>query len=568
MFSSVCRLALGLLTASLSACAGQPPSTRPPNVILVVTDDQGWSQVGTHGNSVLKTPHLDRLALESAEFTRFYVSPVCSPTRASLMTGRYNYRTGVVDTYLGRSMMYADEVTVAEVLRAAQYRTGIFGKWHLGDHYPMRPSDQGFEESLVHKGGGIGQPSDPSGTSYFDPILQHNDRSQRFPGYCTDIFFQTAIKFIEKHRDHPFFVYLATNAPHAPYDVPESYIKPYRDQGLDEKDARIYGMIANIDENIGRLMAALDGWKLAEDTLLIFMSDNGPTTQHFTAGLRSQKTSVYEGGIRVPFFLRWPRKVKPSQIDRIAAHIDMAPTILEAAAVQKPKAVVFDGSSLVPILTGNSKNWPDRTLYLQSHRGNEPQLYRNFAAVTQRFKLVQPESFGNSLPTDPVFELYDVAEDPGEQANLATVFPHVVRSMKQGYEEWFRDVSSSRGYEPPRIPLGAAQENPVILTRQDWRVTRAPGSGWSDDDLGVWLVEVANSGSYEIGCRFAPQAQECRVELRVAELVLRQPLPQNSDSANFSDVRLPQGTTQLEVRILRNGNPTGPRYVEISGPNR
>jgi arylsulfatase A-like enzyme len=304
---------IALLGLALASCGGpelQEPSL-PPNIVLVMTDDQGWAQVGWRGNEVIQTPHLDRLAAESVEFTRFYVSPVCAPTRASLMTGRYNYRTGVVDTYLGRAMRHSDERTLPEMLGAAGYRSGIFGKWRLGDNYPMRPQDQGFDEVLVHGGGGIGQPADPPGNSYFDPILRHDGIEQQRKGYCTHIFFDAAIEFIERNREKPFFAYIPTNAPHSPYLVPDSYIEPYKTKGLDEKDAAIYGMITNIDDNVGRLVARLDDLGLAENTILIFMTDNGPTTRHFTAGLRSQKASVYEGGVRVPFLLRWPAKWHP-----------------------------------------------------------------------------------------------------------------------------------------------------------------------------------------------------------------------------------------------------------------
>ena len=217
-----------LLGCLLFGCSSPPAQEAgQPNIILVITDDQGWAQLGSHGDEVLRTPNLDGLAAQSVELTRFYVAPVCAPTRASLMTGRYNYRTGVVDTYVGRAMMHSDEVTLAETLSDAGYRTGIFGKWHLGDNYPLRAMDQGFQESVVHKGGGIGQPSDPPETSYFDPILQHNGQAKPYSGYCTDIFFREALDFIEWNRENPFFVYIPTNAPHSPYDVPESYRQSY-----------------------------------------------------------------------------------------------------------------------------------------------------------------------------------------------------------------------------------------------------------------------------------------------------------------------------------------------------
>ncbi|MCY4121082.1 MAG: arylsulfatase, partial [Acidobacteria bacterium] len=301
----LCVLPFLLAPAFHAAPAANPHDVRP-NIVLIITDDQGWAQLGSHGDPVLQTPHLDRLAAESVEMTRFYVSPVCAPTRAALLTGRYNYRTGVVDTYIGRAMMEPGEITIAEMLRDAGYRTGIFGKWHLGDNYPLRSTDQGFDESVVHRGGGIGQPSDPpAGSDYFDPILFHNGEQKRYRGYVTDILVDEAIRWIGDGGDRPFFAYVPTNAPHSPYLVPDSYRQPYSAQGLSDRDARIYGMITNIDDNAGRLLAHLEERDLSGDTIVIFMTDNGPTTRLYHAGLRAQKGSVYENGIRVPFFARW-----------------------------------------------------------------------------------------------------------------------------------------------------------------------------------------------------------------------------------------------------------------------
>ena len=312
---------LGLLTACFTAGqgrAGEEP--RRPNVLLVITDDQGYGDLGLHGNPKIRTPHLDGLARQGIEMEHFHVCPVCSPTRASLLTGRCNYRTGVVDTFLGRSLMHPEEVTLAEMLQGAGYRTGIFGKWHLGDNYPLRAIDQGFQEALVLRGGGIGQPSDPpGGDSYFDPVLQHNGKQEKTRGYCSDVFTDAALGFIERNRDRPFFAYLAFNAPHAPLQVPDSYYQLYKKMNLapgdfpqvghplegkmdPEQTARIYGMVSNIDDNVGRLLAKLDEWKLADSTLVVFLTDNGPQQPRFNAGLRGLKTSVYDGGIRVPCF--------------------------------------------------------------------------------------------------------------------------------------------------------------------------------------------------------------------------------------------------------------------------
>ncbi|MGW8178575.1 MAG: arylsulfatase, partial [bacterium] len=386
-----------------------------------MTDDQGYGDLGYHGNTRIRTPNLDRLAEESLVHTQFYVSPVCAPTRASLMTGRYNYRTGVVDTYLGRAMMYPDEITLAEMLAEAGYRTGIFGKWHLGDNYPLRAMDQGFQESLVHRGGGIGQPSDPPGNSYFNPVLLSNGRDVTRKGYCTDIFFRAAEEFIEESRDRPFFAYIATNAPHTPLQVDASLVEPYLRSGLDETTARVYAMISNVDDNMGKLVAKLDSWGLRKDTILIFMTDNGQQQPRYSAGLRGLKASVFEGGIKVPFFVRWPSQLQPGKIDSISAHIDLAPTILEACGIPKPDDVTFDGLSLIPLWKGKKSPWPNRNLFFQAHRGDVPELGRACAVRSQRYKLIQPKGWESGPgPENPDWMLFDLVRDPGEQSDISS----------------------------------------------------------------------------------------------------------------------------------------------------
>jgi arylsulfatase A-like enzyme len=330
-----------LATPALATAALAAP-VRRPNVVFILTDDQGYGDVGIHGNDKIRTPNMDRVAREGIQFTQFHANPVCSPTRASLMTGRYYYRTGVVDTYLGRSMMYPDEVTVAEMLAPAGYRTGIFGKWHLGDNYPLRAIDQGFQDAVVIKGGGLRQPAGiPGGDGYFDPILLNNGKPQRYQGYCTDIYTDEALKFMERNRTRPFFLYLPTNAPHGPLEIGDSWVEPYRKMGLSDTTAKIYGMVANVDHNIGRVLAKLSELKLEQDTIVIFMTDNGPQQgDRFNGGMRGRKGTVYEGGIRVPFFVRWPRMVQPgTKTDRLAAHIDVLPTLLDACGAPLPGSV-------------------------------------------------------------------------------------------------------------------------------------------------------------------------------------------------------------------------------------
>ncbi len=536
-------------------------AAKRPNVIILITDDQGYGDLSLHGNEMLKTPNLDAIAKAGVQFTQFHSSPVCSPTRSSLMTGRYNYRTGVVDTFLGRSMMYPDEVTLAEMLAGAGYRTGIFGKWHLGDNYPLRAMDQGFQESLVHNGGGVGQPSDPPGNTYFDPVLKRNGRAGKRAGYCTDIFFEAAMEFIAVSRGRPFFTYLATNAPHTPLEVADSYVAPFRALGLDDTTARVYGMVANLDENVGRLRARLKQLEIERDTLLIYMTDNGPQQKRYNAGMRGLKGSVYEGGIRVPCFLQWPGTIAAGgKVDRLAAHIDLLPTVLDACGVRKPAGPALDGRSLMPLLQPGAyapgrppvAPWPDRTLFFQWHRGDQPELYRNCAARNQRYKLVEGR------------ELYDLESDPAEQRDIAAENPQVVAQLRQSYERWFHDVSSTRGYAPPRPLLGTDFENPVTLTRQDWR----GAAGWDTGTLGHWEVEVGRAGAYDITLRMDPAAAAGEAHFLLNGVARSQSLAAGAGDCRFLAVALPAGKGRLEAFLTVGGARVGVRYVDVFAPQR
>ncbi|MHC4574961.1 MAG: arylsulfatase [Planctomycetota bacterium] len=287
-----------------------------PNVVLVITDDQGYGELACHGNKIIKTPIFDKLHEESTRFTAFHVSPTCSPTRASLMTGRHEFRSGVTHTYRERERLSLDAVTIAQVLSKAGYKTGIFGKWHLGDEEPYQPHNRGFDEVFIHGAGGIGQSykcscGDAPGNKYFDPVIRHNRTFVKTKGYCTDVFFTQALRWIKHNKDRRFFAYIAANTPHSPLVCSEEYSKPYLDAGLDQKAAAYYGMITNIDDNVGRLRGKLDEWGLTEKTLLIFMTDNGHSMGHlYNAGMRSKKGSPYEGGTRVPAFFRWPGRTR------------------------------------------------------------------------------------------------------------------------------------------------------------------------------------------------------------------------------------------------------------------
>ena len=527
----------------------QPPPQRP-NVLILITDDQGYGDLSLHGNPHLCTPNLDSIARGGAQFTQFQVCPVCSPTRASLLTGRYNYRTGVVDTYLGRSMMYPDEVTMAEYLAAAGFRTGIFGKWHLGDCYPLRAIDQGFQEAVVCKGGGISQPSDPPGNSYFNPALQHNGVEKKYQGYCTDIFFSEAMEFISAHRGQPWFCYLAPNAPHDPLEIAEEYVRPFRGKDLSEETAKTYGMVANIDRNAGRLLEKLRALDLERDTILIYLTDNGPQRDRYNAGMRGRKGTVYQGGIRVPFFIRYPRVVKAGlTIDRAAAHIDVMPTILDLCGIVPPKSQPpMDGRSLTPLLRGDASAWTDRTLFTQWHRGDEPQLFRDCAARTQQYKLVNGG------------ELYDLTADPAERNDLAASLPAVAARLRHETEAWFKDVSSTRGYAPPRIQIGAPEEAQTVLTRQDWR---GPQASWDADGLGHWEVRVVRAGRYEVRLRMPALPAAAQAALRIGGKTLEMPVAQGASRAIFTGVELPEGPARIEAALKAGGRTFGPHYVDV-----
>lgn len=559
----------------LACGAGQPPGdatgAERPNIVLVMTDDQGYGDFGFAGNPVLQTPHLDALAAQSAQVERFYVSPVCTPTRAALMTGRYNYRTRAIDTYIGRAMMEPEEVTIAEMLRDSGYATGIFGKWHLGDNYPLRAMDQGFEESLVHRGGGIGQPSDPPGGEgkYTDAVLFRNGTREETNGYCTNVYFDAAFDFMEQAaaEGRPFFAYVPTNAPHGPFhDVPEDWLEHYRqtdltaalpdpgqasDQVLDRL-ARSFAMISNIDDNVGRLTARLEALGVADNTLLVFLVDNGPDRDRYNAGLRGRKGTLFEGGIRSPLLARWPGRLPTGgePADRIAAHIDIAPTLLDAAGVEPPEGLHLDGHSLLGLLAGdvNAAAWPDRTLYLQFHRGNEPIPLHSFAAVGQRYKLVHPSPRGEGdWNGELALELYDLEVDPGETRNLIDELPEVAAGMRDAYLVWFEDVSSTRpdNYAPPRIVVGTDQELVTVLTRQDWRRT-TDDQGWRPTSRGRWLLSARENATFDIEVRLVAGSGG-PVMLETGGRTIRQDLASEQRIAVFEGVAVSAGDFALSA---------------------
>ena len=418
-----------------------------PNIILVMTDDQGYGDLGCHGHPFLKTPNLDRLYAQSTRFTDFQVSPTCAPTRAALMSGLAPFKNGVTHTILERDRMALTSTTIAEVLKSAGYTTGIFGKWHLGDEDPYQPHQRGFDEVFIHGAGGIGQnykgsQSDAPGNKYFNPSIKHNGTFVKTEGYCTDVFFQQALGWIKDQstktdEKKPFFAYIATNAPHSPYNVGKSYSKPFEALCSKKKAANFYGMIVNIDENIGLLMEKVDEWDLTDNTLLIFMTDNGTAQglEIYNAGMRGKKGTVNEGGCRVPLFMRLPGLTKAEvDVDVLARHYDILPTLADIAGAKIPEDLKLDGRSLLPLVKNPKAEWEDRYFFFHKGRwakagvdGPDNSKHKNFAVRDEKWRLV-----GN--------QLYDIENDPGENTDVSAEHPQVVAKMRAAYDVWWDEV--------------------------------------------------------------------------------------------------------------------------------
>lgn len=538
------------------------------NVLLILTDDQGYSDVGFNGNPDVRTPHLDRFAEEAVIFDKAYASPVCSPTRAALMTGRYCYRTGVLGTEGGRSLLRPGEVTIAEALQGVGYRTGMFGKWHLGDNAPVRPQDQGFDRCLMHVAGMIGAPYSPlDAQGYFDPVLIDDGVERQFHGFCADIFTDAALDFIRDAQDNPFFVFLSLNTPHHPLTAADRFVQPYRDAGLSEETARYYGMITNIDDNFGRVVDLLKQQGKLDDTLILFMGDNGTSSLHtqpdlWESGLRGRKTYVYENGIRVPMFVRWPGAASNGKrLEERVVVEDMMPTMLDICGIQPSSTM--DGVSLVPLLDGTAKHLPERALYFQFHRGDRPVRYQNFAVIRGDYKLVQPvgrgvEPYAAELAR---FELYDLKSDPFEREDLADQQPEMVRRLRADYDRWYDEMVSG-GFEPVPTWIGYGGQESLTLTRQDWR-----GGGLFDGDLGYYVLDVRRAGKYQLTCRWSDLLKDThQVVLKINDQTYEHHILYAESECRFEAIELSAGHCRLEAWVEIDGMPCGFRFIEISSP--
>jgi arylsulfatase B len=479
-----------------------------PNVVIVITDDQGYGDLSVHGNPILKTPELDRLHGESIRLTDYHVSPTCAPTRGAMHSGHYTNRAGPWHTIKGRSFLRVGETTLGETFSAAGYGTGMFGKWHLGDNYPYRPKDRGFTETVVHSGGGVGQTPDIWDNAYFDDVYHHNGVAKRFEGYCTDVYFSEAQRFMEEENvaGRPFLAMISTNAPHSPFHAPDKYWKPYAEAGISDREALFFGMIANIDENVGKLRDWLASEGLAENTIFIFTTDNGTASGEniFGAGMRGKKGSEYDGGHRVPFFLHWPagELAHNRDVTELTAHIDLLPTLMELCAVKGPKGYKYDGKSIAPLLRQEDKKWPNRVVITDSQRVVDPIKWRKSSTMTSRWRLINGT------------ELYDMRKDPSQAKDVAEEFPKVVARLRKAYDKWWDDISPSFSIDE-RIVVGHPAENPSQLTAHDWLNDDDGPTPWHQSHIraglpsnGWWAVRVAESGRYRISLRRWPLSVE------------------------------------------------------------
>ena len=588
IFSKNQLVIVALLFTFIFNSFGQQSSIKKeirPNIIIMITDDQGYGDIGSHGNPYLKTPHIESIGEQGVEMTNFMSYPNCSASRAALLTGRYPYRTGVTAVTQVDHFMNASEVTIAEILSDNGYRTGIFGKWHVGDNHPMRPTDQGFQEALVHKGGGIGQAAGPVGNTYFDPVLEHNNVSTKYNGYCDDIFTDAALDFIDKNDDRPFFTYLATNLPHFPLQVPDKKAEPFRKMGLHEDNALTYGMIDNIDTNVGRVLDKLKELGIEENTIVIFLSDNGPRQRRtkndvypgrWVANLRGTKTSVYDAGIRVPFYVKWPGKLSIDKKTNImGTMIDILPTVLDAVKIEIPKEVKIDGKSLLPLWSNNDTSLlVNREFIVQMHYGPTPFKYMHFAVRGQKYKLVSPHDFPHGIlyqPTDEELEntlsnleLYDIENDPSERIDLASKHPKIVEELLEKYENWFDEVTEERDAKGiQRIYLGTKAQPIVNLSRFDWGGPRVI----SKNELGYWRVKT-EAGLYKITLNLPEIKEDGVAHIKYGDIHVAIQIKKGQKNVIFKEVKIPSGFGNFQAFVKVKRLAMGPLFVNVERLNR
>jgi arylsulfatase A-like enzyme len=497
-------LALGAVLLVLWGCgSAEQAKQAPPNFLIVLTDDQGWGDLSVHGNTNLATPQVDSLARDGALFERFFVSPVCSPTRAEFLTGRYHVRGGVQGTSAGSERLDLDEHTIAETFQAAGYKTGAFGKWHNGGQHPYHPNARGFDEYYGFTSG--------HWAHYFDTAMDHNGEPVRGSGFIIDDLTDHAMAFMEENRDQPFFAYVPYNTPHSPMQVPDRFYEKFDGAELEmhnrepEREDLVHiraalAMCENIDWNVGRMLAKLDELGLAENTVVLYFADNGPNGWRWNGDMKGRKGSADEGGVRSPLLMRWPGHIKAGlKVPQIAAAIDLLPTLADLAGIPVLAEKPLDGKSLKPLLAGGVAEWPERTLF---------SYWRGRATVrTQQYRL------------DLKGQLFDIPADPGQRTDVAGEHPDLAARLKADLDGFVAEAVAELGGEEQR-PFTVGHSQVTLLPARDGvtagpavkRSNRFPNSSYfldwkSEDDRITWDIEVGEAGDYEAVVYYAcPQA--------------------------------------------------------------
>lgn len=508
---NILPVCIAMITVSCGSFSKEHNHPTHPNVVLILADDQGWGDVKHHGNNWIETPVLDKLAVEGAEFRNFYVEPLCAPSRAGLLTGKYYLRTGASWVSRGLENMNPDELTLAEIFGENQYATGCFGKWHNGAHFPQHPNRQGFDDFVGFCAG--------HWNNYFNTTLEENGQPVKAEGYITDYLTKRAIRFIQQHQRDPFFCYIPYNVPHSPFQVPDSYFQKYKNKGLDDRNACIYGMITNMDENIGKILHTLDSLSLTQNTIVIFLSDNGPNGHRYNGVLKGIKGSIDEGGVKVPFIIRWPGKIPGGRIVRtMGAYVDIVPTLVDMCNLKTDKPLHSDGISLVPWITGNDIPNPGRTLFSKK---SSYRLNHNGAVRNDSFRLVLRNR--DTL-------LYDMVRDPGQENDLHTTDTSSTRKLLAAYNEYYASVTGdyrsfatiTLGYDEDTLdylPAHEAQFNGKLHYKEghgwahDWFVN------WSDtSDRIWWKIRCINPGDYNITLRYTCPENDTGAEVCIQTL--------------------------------------------------
>ncbi len=487
--STIFIITLALLVHNLAFAQNKP------NVVLILTDDQGWGDLSSHGNPLLETPQLDQLAKSGKEFTHFYVSPLCAPSRASLLTGRYHLKTGVLSVSKGLEVMDTEETTIAELFKANGYSTGIFGKWHNGQHHPNRPNDQGFDEFLGFCAG--------HWSNYFNTQLEHNDKITKTKGYITDVLTNAALQFMSDNKDKPFFCYIPYNAPHSPHQVPDKYFNKYKARGLDNELASIYGMVENVDDNVGRILNYLKENNLEENTIVIFLSDNGPNGIRYNGGMRGIKGTVHEGGTRVPFFISWKNHIQPGQTNStIAGHVDIYPTLRDLCGLSTIPTKPLSGVSLASLILNNTTAVDTgRKLYTHVNFMEVPAGLNAGGFRNDQYRFV----YENNKT-----QLYDLLNDPGEKKDLSMMRSDIATNYFNTYQAWFANATAGLQYNRPVILSKSGAELPTYEATLSSGIKFKEGHGWAHDWVEKWN-SISDSLYWEIDCK-DPGDYEVEVE--------------------------------------------------------